>query len=234
MDASDWVTVIVAALGIVGTLSATVIAHVLESKRAARLHQIEAVRTAAERADIAARERRDAIRSDYREVLRFVALTRMFVTEMHRRLEELPGWTATLSSDAREVEDLQARAELFRRRMLTELPDMQALVGVWGPQPLIELFDDLAGFGPKVAASVSVGINFKFENERVPAGLAEAEGALDDVLALLERARDLVQTELAPHDSSSAAEAEATLARPAALETGAVPAAAEDATPASS
>lgn len=234
MDASDWVTVIVAALGIVGTLSATVIAHVLESKRAARLHAIEAVRTAAERADSTARERRDAIRSDYREVLRFVALTRGFVTEMRRRLEELPGWTATLSSDAREVEDLEARAELFRRRMLTELPDMQALVGVWGPQPLIGLFDDLAGFGPKVAASVSVGINFKYRNERFPAALDEAGGALDDVLALLERARELVQTELAPDDSSGAADAEPTLARPAALGTRAVPTAATDDAPASS
>src|SRR5688500_12488085 len=144
MDASNWVTVIVAGLGILGTPGATVIAHVLESTRAARLLEIEASRAAADRTHIAAREHRDASRADYREGLRFVALSRVFVAEMRRRLEELPSWTATLSSDAREVEDLEARAEHFRRRMLSELPDIQALVGVWGPERLIELFDDLA------------------------------------------------------------------------------------------
>lgn len=76
---------------------------------------------------------------------------------------------------------------------------------MWGPERLIELSDDLASFGPKVAGTVSVGIHFKYQNERVPTALAEAEGVLDEVLGLLERARELVQAELAPRDRSSAA-----------------------------
>ena len=65
----------------------------------------------------------DSRQSALREILRFVAQTRLFVLEIRRRLAELEDWSARLSTDAREVEDLEARAQILRHRFLKELPD---------------------------------------------------------------------------------------------------------------
>ena len=64
------------------------------------------------------------------EILRFVARMRLFVLEMRRRLAELEDWSARLSTDAREVEDLEARAQILRNRFLKKLPDVQTSVGI--------------------------------------------------------------------------------------------------------
>ena len=85
MSASDWAAVLIAGLGILGTLSATVLAQRGEAKRANRAQQIEAARRAEDRRDALEKERREAIRNDYREILRFVARTRLFVLEMRDR-----------------------------------------------------------------------------------------------------------------------------------------------------
>jgi hypothetical protein len=132
MSASGWVAVLIAGLGIIGTLLATVLAQRWEAKRSDRVQQIEAAHRVEDRRDAIDRERREAIRSDYREVLRFVARARLFVLEMRNRLNELEYWSAHLNTDEREVEDLEARAQILRRRFLDELPDVQSLVGAWG------------------------------------------------------------------------------------------------------
>lgn len=155
MSTASWVPVLIAGLGILGTLSATLLGQRGEAKRADRLQQIEATRRTEDRRDALERERREAIRSDYREILRLVARTRLFVLEMRARLGELEYWSAHLSSDRREVEDLEARAEILRRRFLDELPDVQSLVGAWAPNNLIAIFDEIDDFGPKILAAVS-------------------------------------------------------------------------------
>src|SRR5207302_3679529 len=98
------------------------------------------------------RERRDAIRADYREILRFIAHTRLFVSEMKARLSNLSWVIEHKNSDAREVEDIEPRAEMLRRRFLDELPDVQALAEAWGSDKLINAFDAIDDFGPKIAA----------------------------------------------------------------------------------
>lgn len=110
MSASSWVAVLIAGLGILGTLAATALAQLGEGKRASRARQVEATRRAEDRQDALERERREAIRSDYRGILRFISRTRIFVLEMRARLTKLEDWSAHASSDAREVEDLAYKA----------------------------------------------------------------------------------------------------------------------------
>jgi hypothetical protein len=194
----DWVPLLIAGLGILGTLAATFLAQRGEAKRADRAQQIDATRRAEERLDALARERREAIRSDYREILRFISRTRLFVLEMRARLAGLEDWSARASSDKREVEDLEARADILRRRFLDELPDVQSLVGAWGADNLIAAFDELDDYGPKIAASMSVALHFKFQGNRVRKATAEAISDLDRLVALLHKAKDLLQTEQLP------------------------------------
>jgi hypothetical protein len=198
VNASNWVAALIAGLGILGTLSATVIAQRGEAKRANRASQAEAIRRAEDRRDELERERREAIRSDYREILRFVARTRLFVLEMRARLAELKDWSAHASSDAREVEDLEARAEILRRRFLDELPDVQSLVGAWAPASLIAIFDEIDDFGPKIPAAMSAALHFKVDGKRLPKATANALGELDRLVTLLNKARDLLFAEQQP------------------------------------
>jgi hypothetical protein len=199
MSASGWVAVLIAGLGIIGTLLATVLAQRWEAKRSDRIQQIEAARRAEDRRDALDRERREAIRSDYREVLRFVARTRLFVLEMRNRLNELEYWSAHKSTDEREVEDLEARTQILRRRFLDELPDVQSLVGAWGPVKLISIFDEIDDFGPKASSAVSVAVHFKIDGKRFPEGIAKALGDLDQLLSLLDQVRDLLYVEQQPN-----------------------------------
>jgi hypothetical protein len=198
VNASNWVAVVIAGLGILGTLLATALAQRGEAKRVNRALQAEAIRRAEDRRDALERERREAIRSDYREILRFVARTRLFVSEMRERLTELERWSAHASSDAREVEDLEARAEILRRRFLDELPDVQSLVGAWAAANLIAIFDEIDDFGPKISAAMSTALHLKIDGKRLPEGNAKALGELDHLLALLNRARDLLYAEQQP------------------------------------
>jgi hypothetical protein len=199
MSASNWVAVLIAGLGIMGTLLATVLAQRGEAKRSDRVQQVEVARRAEDRRDALDRERREAIRSDYREVLRFVARTRLFVLEMRNRLNEIEYWTAHLSSDEREVEDLEVRTQILRRRFLDELPDVQSLVGAWGPVQLISTFDEIDNFGPKASSAVSVAVHLKFDGKRFPEAIAEALGDLDQLVSLLDQARDLLYAEQQPN-----------------------------------
>ena len=198
MEAAEWVALLIAGLGIFGTLAATLIAQRGEAKRAERTFSRDEARRAADGRGAVERERREALRSDYREVLRFVAGTRLFVAEMRARLNNLEWVTAHYSSDAREVEDLEVRAEMLRRRFLDDLPDIQALVGVWGSIDLVELFDDIDDFGIRIVAAISAGLHFKVSGERqdfaVEAGLSE----IDRLLDLLDKARQIVQSDLQP------------------------------------
>jgi hypothetical protein len=198
VSASSWVAVLIAGLGILGTLSATVLAQRGEAKRANRMQQIEATRRAEDRRAALEKERRDAIRNDYREVLRFVARTRLFVLEMRNRLAELEYWSARLSTDEREVEDLEARTQILRRRFLDELPDVQSLVGAWGPVKLISIFDEIDDFGPKASSAVSTAVYFKVNGKRFPGAIDKALGELDQLLSLLGQARDLLYAEQQP------------------------------------
>jgi lysyl-tRNA synthetase class I len=100
--------------------------------------------------------------------------------------------------DRREVEDLEARAEILRRRFLDELPDVQSLVGAWAPNNLISIFDEIDDFGPKIAAAVSAALYFKIGGERFPEAITKALGELDRLAALLEKARDALQAEQRP------------------------------------
>jgi hypothetical protein len=138
------------------------------------------------------------------EVLRFLARTRLFVLEMRRRLAELEDWSARLSTDAREVEDLEARAQILRHRFLKELPDMQTSVGMWAPANVIAIFDEIYDFGPKVASALSVALHFKVDGKRFRGGIDMTLGELDHLATLLNQARDLVLTELQPSRSEAA------------------------------
>jgi hypothetical protein len=141
---------------------------------------------------------REAIRSDYREILRFIERTRLFVLEMRARLAGLEDYSAHASSDAREVEDLEARAEILRRRFLDELPDVQSLIGAWAPETLITLFDQIDDFRPKIAAHMSVALHVKLDGKRFAEGIDDLLGELDQLVTLLNRARDLLQAEQRP------------------------------------
>jgi len=92
---------------------------------------------------------------------------------MRNRLAELEYWSAYLSTDEREVEDLEARAQILRRRFLDELPDVQSLVGAWGPVKLISIFDEIDDFGPKTSAAVSTAVHFKIDSKWFPEGIRQ-------------------------------------------------------------
>lgn len=198
MEAAEWVALLIAGLGIFGTLAATLIAQRGEAKRAERTFSREEAHRAEDRRAAVERERREALRSDYREVLRFVARTRLVVAEMRARLKNLEWITDHYSSDAREVEDLEARAEMLRRRFLDDLPDIQALVGVWGSDDLVALFDEIDDFGTRIVAGLSAALHFKVSGQRqefaVEAGLNE----IDRFLNLLDKTRRIVQSEQQP------------------------------------
>jgi hypothetical protein len=117
---------------------------------------------------------------------------------MRDRLAELEDWSSHVSSDAREVEDLEARAEILRRRFLDELPDMQALVGAWAPDSVIAVFDEIDDFGPKIAAGMSLALHSKVDGKRFSEGIADELGELDRLLTLLNQARDLLRAEQQP------------------------------------
>jgi hypothetical protein len=192
------VAVLIAGLGITGTLSATVLAQRGEAKRASRAQDIESIRRSEDRRDALERERREAIRADYREILRFVARTRLFVLEMRERLAELEEWSAHASSDAREVEDLEARAAILRRQFLDELPDIQGLVGAWASSDLIGIFDEIDDFTTKIPAAISVALHLKLDGKRLPQGIPNALGQLDHLVTLLNQARALLRTQQLP------------------------------------
>jgi hypothetical protein len=132
------------------------------------------------------------------EILRFVAQTRLFVLEMRRRLAELEDWSARLSTDAREVEDLEARAQILRSRFLKELPDVQTSVGMLAPANVIAMFDEIYESGPRAASAVSVAVHLRVDGKRLREGIDMALGELDRLVTLLNQARDLLQTELRP------------------------------------
>lgn len=189
---SDTVLVVVAALGIAGTLLATVIAQIGEVRRTRRAQEVEDKRRAEDRRDAQERERREAVRSDYRDALRFVARTRRFVTEMHKRLDELAYWTAHKTDVDREVEDLEARAAMLRESFRTDLRDVQAIVGAWGNDDLVGVFDAMDDYGSRVAAGISMAIHLKLDGVRNPEAALAASGLLNDLLKLLDQARQLL------------------------------------------
>ena len=86
----------------------------------------------------------------------------------------------------------------MRRRFLDELPDVQSLVGAWAPANLIEIFDEIDDFGPKIAAAISTALHFKVGGKRFPEGVTKALGELDHLVALLNQARDLLHAEQQP------------------------------------
>lgn len=186
-------------MGIFGTLAASGLAQLGEGKRASRARQVEATRRAEDRRDALERERREAIRSDYREVLRFVSRTRLFVLDVRARLAELEDWSAQASSNAREVDDLEARVEILRRRFLDELPDVQSLVGAWAPDNLVAIFDEIDDYGPKIASGMPVALHFKVNGSRLPEGTVHVLNQLDRLVTLLNRARDLLRAEQQPN-----------------------------------
>lgn len=198
VKASEWIPIAIAGLGILGTLSATVIAQRGEAERALRTQATDEARRAEARQDALQRERREAIRADYREVLRFLARTRHFVLELRFRLTNLEWVTAHLSTDAREVEDLEARAAILRQRFLDELPEIQTLVGAWGSDDVVALFDEIDDSTTKIPAALSAAVHFKVLGERqafaVESGLAE----IDKLLNVLKRARTAVYSEQEP------------------------------------
>jgi predicted RNase H-like nuclease (RuvC/YqgF family) len=202
VSASDWINVLIAGLGIAGTLSATVLAQRAEARRANQIQQVEADRRAEDRRDALERERREAVRSDYREILRYIARTRLFVSEMRSRLAELEYWSAHLSSDAREVEDLEARAQVLRRNFFEELPDLQSLAGAWGPLNLIAILDEIDDFGPKIVATLSLALHLKIDGKRFADATVKALNELDQLVTLLDQARDLLYAEQRPQDSA--------------------------------
>lgn len=149
MDSTDAVAIVIAGLGIAGTLGGTLLAQLGEARRANRSSDAETIRREQDRQDALARERREALRNDYREIIRFVTRTRLFVMVLRDRLAGLEAYSASASDDSREVEDLEARSEMLRLRLLEELPDVQSLVGVWAPRSLLEIFDRIYAAGPK-------------------------------------------------------------------------------------
>ena len=189
MKSSEWVAVLIAGLGILGTLCAAAIAQVGEARRAQRATSAEAMRRHQDREDALAREAREALRGDYREVLRFLTRTRLFVMTLRRHLTGLEEWAASASDDSREVEDLEARSKILRLRLLEELPDVQSLVGVWAPASLLETFDEIYEFAPKISAVVTVAVHLKVSGRRSPEAMAEAVKAVDQLLDLLNQAR---------------------------------------------
>jgi hypothetical protein len=198
LAAADWVTLVVAALGILGTLLATVIVQWGEARRTRRAQEIEDRRRAEDRRDALRQERREAVRSDYRDALRFVARTRRFVIEMRKRLDELAYWTAHKDNDDREVEDLEARAAILRDSLRTDLRDVQAIVGAWGSDDLVGVFDAMDDYDTKVPTGISTAIHLKINGVRFPEATQAALAVLDDLLGLLDQARELLYAEQLP------------------------------------
>lgn len=87
---------------------------------------------------------------------------------------------------------------MLRVRLLEEVPDIQSLVGVWAPGDLLELFDQIYGFGPKVRALVTTSIHAKFEGRRLDGAISESLRAIERLLSLLNEVRDLLQVEHLP------------------------------------
>jgi hypothetical protein len=179
-------------MGILGTLGGTGLAQLAEARGAVRAQN-----------DEREKERRGVVREDYQKILRFVADTRVFVVELRRRFVDLEEWSAHASSDAREVEDLEARLEMLRRRCIDELPDVQALVGVSAPDDVVTVFDEIARVCRNVGSSITVAVHFKIDGKRRPEGIAKAVGHTDQLLALLQQARELLRAELLPAPPSS-------------------------------
>lgn len=198
LTAADWVLLVVAALGILGTLLATVIVQWGEARRTRRAQQIEDRRRAEDRRDALERERREAVRTDYRDALRFVARTRRFVIEIRKRLDELAYWSAHKDNDAREVEDLEARATILRDSFRTDLRDVQAIIGAWGSDDLVGVFDAMDEYDTKVPVGISTAIHLKFDGVRFPDATQAALAMLDDLLGLLDQARQLLYAEQLP------------------------------------
>jgi hypothetical protein len=198
LAAADWVLLVVAAFGILGTLLATVIVQWGEARRTRRAQEIEDGRRAEDRRDALQRERREAVRSDYREALRFVARTRRFVTEMRKRLDELAYWSAHKDNDDREVEDLDARAVMLRDSFRTDLREVQATVGAWGSDDLVGVFDAMDEYDTKAPTAISMAIHFKIDDVRLPKATQDALAVLDDLLGLLDQARQLLYAEQLP------------------------------------
>jgi hypothetical protein len=198
LTAAEWVLLVVAALGILGTLLATVIAQWGEAKRTRRAQEIEDRRRAEDRRDALRRERREAVRSDYRDVLRFVARTRLFVIDMRKRLDELAYWTAHKDSVDREIEDLEARATMLRASFRTDLRDMHAIIGAWGNGDLVGVLDAMDEYDTKVPTGISMAIHFKIDGAPFPEATQAALAVLDDLLRLLDQARKLLYAEQLP------------------------------------
>jgi hypothetical protein len=64
---------------------------------------------------------------------------------------------------------------------------------------LISIFDEIDDFGPKASSAVSVAVHFKIDGKRFPEGIAKALGDLDQLLSLLDQARDLLYAEQQPN-----------------------------------
>ena len=197
LTAADWVLLVVAALGILGTLLATVIVQWGEARRTRRAQQIEDRRRAEDRRDALERERREAVRTDYRDALRFVARTRRFVIEIRKRLDELAYWSDHKDNDAREVEDWRPGND-FRDSFRTDLRDVQAIIGAWGSDDLVGVFDAMDESNTKVPVGISTAIHLKFDGVRFPDATQAALAMLDDLLGLLDQARQLLYAEQLP------------------------------------
>ncbi|QNJ91356.1 hypothetical protein HZU40_24590 [Mycolicibacterium fluoranthenivorans] len=189
MSSSDVVAVVIAGLGILGTLGGTLLAQRGEARRADRA-QLDALR----------KERREIVRAHYQEILQFVAEIRTFVLEMRSRLVELEEWSARASSDAREVEDLEARAHMLRTRCIKELPAVQALASTSAPDDVVVVFDEIARIWPEVVAGMSVALHFKVGGRRQKSDTESEVGRIDHFLGLLGQARELLRTDLLPDD----------------------------------
>jgi len=198
MKSSEWVAIVIAGMGILGTLGGTLLAQFGEAKRATRAAEAEAVRRMHERQDLLDRERREAVRTDYREVLRFVTRTRLFVMVLRDRVAGLETRSNSGADDSRDVEDIEARSEILRTRLLEELPDVQSLVGVWAPSSLLELFDQIPNLGPEVTTRVTTSLHFKVNGQRTTEGILNALESIESLLTLLNEARRLLQAAQVP------------------------------------
>jgi len=87
---------------------------------------------------------------------------------------------------------------MLRRRCIDELPDIQALVGMSAPDDVVTVFDEIARIWPDVVTATTVSVHFKVGGKRFPDGIATALGRLDQLLALLGQARELLRAEMLP------------------------------------
>lgn len=187
MSSSDVVAIVIAGLGIFGTLGGTLLAQRGEARRADRA-----------RLDVLRKERRETVRENYQDILRFIAEIRTFLLEMRSRLVELEEWSAHASSDAREVEDLEARAQMLRERCIKELPTVQALVSASAPDDVVVVFDEIARVWTEVVAGMSVALHLKVDGRRLTSSAEGEVGCIDQFLGLLERARQMLRADLLP------------------------------------